>query len=774
MYQTKHLNYKKNAQKGEIQQEVSFAPNSAVSKKTLSLLGMAVSTLFICDSSAYAQTSNELTNGKKNNSSVVEEKNQKEAIEDKSATKTNTLAKLMITGEKDEKSTYSAGQLTYENNAGFLGVKDFLDTPFSAISYTNKFIADQQATDITDIISATDPSVYSSGAGGQNLESYSIRGFASSSNDMTVNGLSGMAPYYRSSPEMFERVEVLKGPSALLNGMAPNGSVGGAVNLVTKRAYDEPLTRLTTKYISDSQMGGNIDVGRRFGENKEFGVRINGAYLSGDSAVDTQTKESQLGSIALDWRGERARLSADFYRTTEHVDGPTRGITLAAGVAIPKAPDPETLLNPSWAFYETETDGAITRGEFDVNDQLTVYAALGANKMEFKGFSATEAKVYNSDGDIRTTLGYVADDNERVSMEMGLNGNFDTGSINHQIASNVIHYNEEYNLKAKYFQDENRNPTYINNTNIYNPVWGEEPVLDFYVPLLLTTETNLTSYGLADTLSFAQDKYQLTLGLRYQQVKTEQTGGLFSSGTKYDENAITPSIALVTKMTDQISLYANYIEGLSKGATAPRTAENAGEIFSPYKTKQKEIGIKIDRNEFTHTVSIYEIEKPNSYTDTVTNIFSYAGEQRNRGIEWGFVGSPVENIRLIGGVTYIDARLTKTNEGTDEGNQASGIPKWQSKVGVEWDLSFVPNLTLTANANSVSKQYLGNDNSESLPAHTIFNLGARYATSVNQIPLIIRANIANLTNKAYWATAYYNDLALGNPRTLMVSATIDF
>ncbi|WP_150138940.1 TonB-dependent receptor, partial [Candidatus Enterovibrio escicola] len=314
----------------------------------------------------------------------------------------------------------------------------------------------------------------------------------------------------------------------------------------------------------------------------------------------------------------------------------------------------------------------------------------------------------------------------------------------------------------------------INNTNIYNPKWGEEPRLDFSVPLLLTTETNLTSYGLADTMSFVDDKYQLTLGARYQQVKTEQTGGLFSSGTKYDESAITPSVALVTKMSDNISLYVNYIEGLSTGATAPRAAENAGEIFSPYKTKQKEIGIKIDSSEFIHTVSLYEIEKPNSYTDSVTNIFSYAGEQRNRGIEWGFAGDVVDDLRLMGGLTYIDARLTKTNANTNEGNQVSGLPKWQSKIAVEWDSSFVKNLTLTANANSVSKQYLGNDNSQSLSAHTILNLGARYAIDVNEMPIIIRANVTNVTNKAYWATAHYNDLALGSPRTLMLSATMDF
>ncbi|MBE0443663.1 TonB-dependent siderophore receptor, partial [Psychrobacter sp. FME13] len=117
------------------------------------------------------------------------------------------------------------------------------------------------------------------------------------------------------------------------------------------------------------------------------------AYRDGESAINDQDKEAKVGSLALDWKGERARISTDLYATTEHVDGPTRGITVASGIDIPSAPDPDTLLNPSWAFYDTETKGAITRGEFDVTDQTTVYAALGANKMEFKGLSAAKAQV---------------------------------------------------------------------------------------------------------------------------------------------------------------------------------------------------------------------------------------------------------------------------------------------------------------------------------------------------------------------------------------------
>ena len=144
-----------------------------------------------------------------------------------------------------EVGPYAGGQVTTGGRVGLLGDKDFMETPFNTISYTDKFIADRQARDITDVISATDPTVFSNGQTGTINEFYYIRGFASAIGDVSFGGLYGISPYYRVSPEMFERIDVLKGPSALLNGMPPGGSVGGSVNLVPKRAGDDPLARLT-------------------------------------------------------------------------------------------------------------------------------------------------------------------------------------------------------------------------------------------------------------------------------------------------------------------------------------------------------------------------------------------------------------------------------------------------------------------------------------------------------------------------------------------------
>jgi iron complex outermembrane receptor protein len=228
------------------------------------------------------------------------------------------------------------------------------------------------------------------------------------------------------------------------------------------------------------------------------------------------------------------------------------------------------------------------------------------------------------------------------------------------------------------------------------------------------------------------------------------------------------------KVSDRVSLYANYIEGLSQGARAPTTAQNAGEVFAPYKTKQKEVGVKFDLGEFAHTVSLYEIRRPSSYTDPFTNVFSFGGEQRNRGLEWGFFGSPLRGVRLMGGVAYSDPKVTKAAVVANQGKQATGVPKWQAKLGAEWDVPMLQGLTLSANATTASKQYLSADNALSVPGRTVFDLGARYTTKVSGRTVVVRAAVTNVANKAYWAKPHYTSLALGAPRTFALSASVDF
>lgn len=684
----------------------------------------------------------------------------------------STLPETRVEGEMDLPSelppSYAGGQVAYGSRVGLLGNKDFMETPFSTVSYTEKYIADRQAQNITQVIAATDPAVFSNGLTGTFSENYSIRGFASNISDVTIGGLYGVAPYYRISPEMYERIEVLKGPSALLNGMPPGGSVGGAVNLVPKRAGNEPLTRFTGTYMSDAQFGGHLDVGRRFGEDQQFGVRFNGVYRDGDGAVNHQKLKAELTSLGLDWRGERARLSADLYESEDRVRGQNRGINLASGVAVPKPPKSDTLLNPDWAYVQTKDHGAIVRGEYDLTDDLMAYAAFGTSDTRYVYSGTMLATVFNEAGDFKTSMGQLKMELEKTSGEAGLKGNFQTAAIKHQWSINATHYGD---TQKDYGRRQVPGADWI--TNIYNPVWG--PAADKSFPYIAHSETRLTSYGVADTLSVLEDQVQLTLGVRRQQVLTDTFSVSTGARTgRYDEAATTPAAALLIKVTDNVSVYANYIEGLSKGATAPMTAANAGDVFAPYKSKQKEVGLKLDLGDFTHTLSLYEIKRPSSYTDPDTNVFSFGGEQRNRGIEWGFFGAPLNDVRLMGGVAHVDPKLTKTAGGINQGKTATGLPKLQGKLGVEWDTPVIDGLTLTANATSVSKQYISADNSQSIPGYTIFDVGTRYTTHLASRPITLRGSVTNVANKAYWGTPLLSSLGLGAPRTVELSASVDF
>ncbi|MFX5295611.1 TonB-dependent ferric acinetobactin receptor BauA [Acinetobacter baumannii] len=756
-----NVSYNRNFKTGNDQRinHRSFVLNGVASAQMALRLGYALGTVFVlCASNTYA--------------AVID--NSAKTLEQQQAAQTNVATLPAITVKAEQDDTYAGGQVATSSNVGFLGSKKFLDTPFNTISYTDKYIEDKQAKDITEVIAATDPSIYTNGASGGWSENYYIRGYASSTNDMSMNGLFGITPFYRTSPEMFGRVEVLKGPSALLNGMPPAGSVGGTVNLVTKYAADEPFARLTTTYMSDAQFGGHVDVGRRFGENKEFGVRINGMYRDGDAAVNDQSKESRLFSLGLDWQGEKARVFVDAYDALDHVDGVTRGVNVSTAVGIPKPPKADTLLSPDWGSVETKDKGAMIRGEYDFSDQLMAYAAYGQSTTEYKYNGASAGTITSSTGTLSSTLGQLAFDVDKKSADAGFKGKFETGSVKHQWVANATYYNhtqDDYGYRIiPGFSD----PVI---TNIYdpNPNWGPKP--DFTPPFLFHSTLSTSSFGLADTLSFAQDKVQLTLGLRHQTVKATSSVNTLPENAK---SATTPGVALLIKATDKISVYANYIEGLTKGDQAPATASNPGEIFPPQKTKQQELGLKVDLGTFAHTLSAFEITKPSSYLDPsklVNNLPTFVsdGEQRNRGIEWSFFGSPIEHVRLMGGFTYLDPELTKTKSGGNDGHTAVAVPKNQAKLGAEWDTQVAQGtLTLSGNINAVSKQYINAENTLSVPGRTLLDVGARYSTKVEDHPVTFRANIYNLTNKAYWAQPQLTNLALGAPRTYMLSVSYDF
>lgn len=108
---------------------------------------------------------------------------------------------------------YPGGQVARGARAGILGTRDAMDTPFSAISYTNELILDRHARSVGDVLQ-NDPTVRVARGFGNFQESYFIRGFLLDSDDTAYNGLYSLLPRQYIATELFERVEVLRGASA--------------------------------------------------------------------------------------------------------------------------------------------------------------------------------------------------------------------------------------------------------------------------------------------------------------------------------------------------------------------------------------------------------------------------------------------------------------------------------------------------------------------------------------------------------------------------------
>ncbi|MDQ8031747.1 MAG: TonB-dependent receptor plug domain-containing protein, partial [Bordetella sp.] len=235
---------------------------------------------------------------------------------------------------------FAGGQVATGSRIGILGTRSNLETPFSTTAYTNELIQDKQAHGVGDVLQ-NDPGVRVARGYGNFQESYFIRGFTLSSDDIAYNGLYGLMPRQYISTQLFERVEVLRGASAFLTGASPNGGgIGGAINLVPKRAPNEPLNRFTVGYNSDSTLDLGADVARRFGPDDSFGIRLNAAQRGGESGVDDERSRITVFSLGLDWRGERARLSADLGYQQNRMKRSRPSVTLAPGVTtVPDAPD---------------------------------------------------------------------------------------------------------------------------------------------------------------------------------------------------------------------------------------------------------------------------------------------------------------------------------------------------------------------------------------------------------------------------------------------------
>ena len=675
-------------------------------------------------------------------------------------------------------NVYAGGQVSNTVTLGALGEKKALDVPFNIVGYTEEQIKNTQVSLLADLL-ANDPSVSNQTLSGVS-SAWNVRGFKSQHQDVQLNGLYGIAPRFYGGTESLERVDVLKGPAVLLSGIAPNGSLGGVVNYTTKRAGKEPLNRITMSYGDGGIFTQQIDIGRRTTDGKA-GVRVNVLNRNGDSSFDEHNRTNSL-AIGADYQGERYRIGFDYGLVYNKVEDQQYQVTVGKNDAVGSAlrtawgsmprVSHDTKFGAYGGYRTLHEHYGMVSGEYDFSKNWMGFLKFGMRTTKMESID-NNFLVNRADGRTGVTYNYKNQLNKADSIEFGVRGKVQTGALKHELtlAANRIHY-------TRYMRNRKIGTGTTNFWNINlqipnNPYNWSQPKND---------ENTLTGFSVADIISTADERWQFVIGGRQQNVKIDNynttTGKIKSS---YDKSVFTPAFALVYKPKANMSVYANYMQGLDAGdaVVTADDAANDGTAFAPFKTKQYEFGVKYDFGRWATTISAFNIKSPTLIADIANPVgtkYNYypTGEVRHRGLEWNFFGEPVKGTRLIGGLMLLDAKYTKSQGGAYNGNRVPATSRWSGVLGLEHDLKSVPGLTFTTRLTYNSSAYINEVNDFSVKPWTTWDLGARYKFNAGSTPMTVRMDVYNVTNRNYWRALINNGVFLGKERTFMLSVTSDF
>ena len=656
---------------------------------------------------------------------------------------------------------FAGGQVARGGQLGVLGVRDIFDTPFSTKNFTSELIEDRQATGLTDVLDF-DPSVLPTGRG-STFEDANIRGFLiSTANEALLNGLR-LPPQQGVVAEFYERIDLLKGPSALLD--LSTGNVGGLINLVPKIAMDDPVTSGTLSIASDIQYRGHADLGRRLGPSGELGVRFNAVGNTGDSWRQYGEDQLAAGALALDYRGERFRLLGYGDLVDGEFGDRSAFIGRFAGPGRAPPPDPRRFASFNWEEYNAFTKRGLLAAEYDVLDDVTFYAKFGGARSD-ENNSTFGVCEFDRAGNCEITP-FANDYNYRfLAGEVGLRAAFDLGPVRNQASAG-------YSANKTWIDDRSFEFFAPFDVDGFDPPKTPDPTrgepTDSFPKA--TFETLLSGPVFANTFSILEERVQLTLGARVQNIddRSESEGVRTNN---YDQWETSPAVGLVIKPGLGLSFYGSYIEALEQGATAPQEAVNRGQALPPAVAKQTEIGVKWDGGNVGVTAALFEITRPSAILDA-DDVFREDGEQRSRGLELETFGEPLPGVRLLGGLALLDAELRSTEGGINDGNQVPGAPDYVVKMSAEWDLPFLEGLTVNGLVIRVGEQKGNNANTVTLAPWTRVDLGLRYQLGEH---VTLRGRVENLFDEEYWETAeaFDGNYAIGAPRTFVISGTVSF
>ena len=689
-------------------------------------------------------------------------------------------------------SIASDGDLRDRVNLGVLGKANAFTAPITVVNYDEQALNNTEARTLVDAVAKKDASVWQFGGESNTLTGLYFRGYQLDARQFSVNGLAGMYGTQGTASVQVGSAQLIKGASTAVNGMDPEGAVSGSVNIETKKAADEGNRKIGLGWFSNNRAQGTFDLGQRFGENKEFGVRANGKLRHGDTPRHGYSEDNKEFALNADYRGETLRVAFDSIYAKRKTNGGRarmQDIQNANGRLF-AAPEGKVNLAPSWQAQNTRGQTNMLTFEWDAFENAQITGGIGYNNARYYGNFASptvtsSGLTYNS-GRARLTDQRF----KTLSMNLTARGEFETGPVSHNWSTAF----DRIDRKRTTYQGARQTRSSVIDPNIDIPTqlakldsnlgsaWSATPSLD--------TVIKVNSLAVSDTLGFADNKYRLTLGGRFQAV--EQKNKL--NGRKADASRFSPMLMAAWVPQPDLVVYGNYMEDLEPSDI--RTDDDGHVTMAdPRVSRQFEVGVRKNWGDFVTTLNAFQIKRPGYWRGNTTSGTDFAtrknaglaysgseqGMERSRGIEFNTYANLLnKTLRPTFGLMYLQSTVKDYPNFAD--NLVNGVqvanPRVIAKAGVEWDTPFAKGLTLNGNVSYFGKSYQDTQKQYAFPSYTLVDVGARYKTKLGKNTLTVSSSVENLFNKNYWQVQrgqYDRSFAVvGMPRTYWLKAELDF
>jgi len=651
---------------------------------------------------------------------------------------------------------------------------DIRNIPQALTVITSGQIADQQLRSVADLLNFVPGASYNSGEG--NRDTLVLRGNSSTA-DFFVDGVRDDVQYFRDFYNV-DRVEVLKGPNAMIFG---RGGGGGIVNRVLKRPSLNPARGATA---SGDGFGGfrlTGDIDQPFGSN--FGIRINGLYEDGDSFrhhVDLERYGINPTAALLVGPDTRIDLSYEYFHDRRTAD---RGVPADGDEPI-KGFNRTFFGDPDLSFAKVNANVATLAVEHRFTEGLTL-----RNRTMFGDYNKFYQNVFANSAVLAPTITPVALP-ERVKLAgyNNLNNRRNLFSQTDLIWENRLGGIDQtvlFGFEVGRERSRNfRNTATISGTGI---------LLDGSVPLTDPTVVDET-VTFAPIASDANNRVKATVAAVYvqDQIKPaswlEIVAGLRFDSFKVDVNDLravgggkfgrrdslwSPRLGLILKPTDNLSIYTSYSRSY-----LPQSGDQFGgltsitEALKPERFDNVEAGAKWEPIEgLLATIAVYQLDRTNTRAvDPQTQLTVLTGAQRSRGLEVGLERSVTSRWLISAGYTLQEAEITKTTTAALKGRDVPLVPHHSFSL---WNrYNFTKEIGAGLGLIARSKSFATISNAVTLPGYARVDAALFY-----QLPhgIETQINVENLFGAHYFATANSdNNIAPGAPRTIKATVGYSF